>query len=201
MMNLGASHRIIITTSCLSVCLSALSPKFCKQNQLAKPPVGLVQPVCKTKEGRPGNMLPNEGGLFIGSPPHAPGIGDLNLSGVIRIGNGPRKLHHCKSERSDLDLEEGYELQCLEDAESFIRANGHINEGSSAELVAREEVPLGELRAKLHLKVKELTLYLIAQNNKIKRLETEISLLRRQSAVYSRGWSQQTIGWCQSKLL
>lgn len=72
---------------------------------------------------------------------------------------------------SDFVFEKDYNLKSLEEVKSFIDKNGHLPEIPSADDVETNGVKIGEVESKLLMKIEELTLYLIEQNQRIKELE------------------------------
>ncbi|NAY91246.1 hypothetical protein GTQ34_04875 [Muricauda sp. JGD-17] len=73
----------------------------------------------------------------------------------------------------DYVFEPGFDLKDLEEIKEFIKENGHLPNIPSADEIEKEGIDLGTMNAKLLEKIEELTLYLIAQDNKIKQLELE----------------------------
>ena len=74
-------------------------------------------------------------------------------------------------EWADFVFEPDYELMPLEKLESYINFNNHLPSFPSENKVIEEGLNLGEMDAKLLQKIEELTLYLIEQNKRIKKLE------------------------------
>jgi len=79
---------------------------------------------------------------------------------------------------ADYVFEEDYELRKLEDVAAYIAENKHLPDVPSAEEVVENGFDLGSMDATLLQKIEELTLYMIEANEKIKSLETELSLLK-----------------------
>jgi hypothetical protein len=63
-------------------------------------------------------------------------------------------------------------LPTLNEVENHIKEKGHLKDIPSAKEVAENGIYLGEMDSKLLQKIEELTLYTIAQEKKIKELET-----------------------------
>jgi hypothetical protein len=61
----------------------------------------------------------------------------------------------------------------IEDLNSYIRKNKHLPEIPTQEDVNNDGIDLGEMNAKLLLKVEELTLYIIELNKRITELEEQ----------------------------
>ncbi len=74
---------------------------------------------------------------------------------------------------SDFVFEKEYNLPTLEEVESHIAEKGHLENIPSAIEVEKNGIFLGEMNAKLLQKIEELTLYTIAQEKKIKALESQ----------------------------
>jgi hypothetical protein len=72
-----------------------------------------------------------------------------------------------------------YELASLGEVERFARANRHLPGMPTAEEVAATGVSLGEMQAKLLLKVEELTLHLIEQQKTIAALQARLEAVER----------------------
>jgi hypothetical protein len=73
---------------------------------------------------------------------------------------------------SDFVFADDYKLRPLTEVESFIKANKHLPDVPSAQaLVDEGGVDVQQMLAKQMQKIEELTLYIIAQDKKIKALE------------------------------
>lgn len=79
---------------------------------------------------------------------------------------------------ADFVFEKNYKLRPLTEVESFINQNGHLPEVPSTQEVQANGMNLAENDAKLLQKIEELTLYMIAQDKKIKLLEKRIVKLK-----------------------
>lgn len=75
---------------------------------------------------------------------------------------------------SDFVFESDYELATLEEVNSFIQKNGYLKDIPNAAEVEKNGVLIGEMNAKLLQKIEELTLYIIDQNEKIKKQQLEM---------------------------
>ncbi len=102
---------------------------------------------------------------------------------------------HAKEVKVDLTgwpdyvFENDYELLSLQEVEDHIATKGHLPNIPSAVEVEKEGIQLGEMNAKLLQKIEELTLYMIAQNKKIEKLQQEVEDLRKgkkESGAWSR---------------
>lgn len=75
---------------------------------------------------------------------------------------------------ADFVFDKNYKLRPLSEVENFINQNGHLPEVPSTQEVQTNGMNLAENDAKLLQKIEELTLYMIAQDKKIKNLEKRI---------------------------
>ncbi len=130
----------------------------------------------------------NAGNVGIGTSD--PGTWKLAVNGNIRA-----KEIKVETGWSDFVFEENYTLPTLEEVEQHIQEKGHLKDIPSAKEVAQNGIFLGEMDAKLLQKIEELTLYIIAQDKQIKKLNEENArvkvledklnkLLNRQQAKY-----------------
>ncbi|QLE02017.1 hypothetical protein HX109_10795 [Galbibacter sp. BG1] len=72
---------------------------------------------------------------------------------------------------ADFVFEEKYQIPSLETVENFIKANKHLPEIASAEVMKENGLNIGEFQIQLLQKIEELTLYAIEQEKKIKKYE------------------------------
>lgn len=72
---------------------------------------------------------------------------------------------------ADYVFKEDYDLQPLEEVETFINTNGHLPNMPTAETIENEGLNLGEMDAKLLEKIEELTLYIIELKKEINALK------------------------------
>jgi hypothetical protein len=79
---------------------------------------------------------------------------------------------------SDYVFAPGHRLAPLTEVEASIKADGHLPGIPSQREVAANGVSVGDMQAKLLQKVEELTLYVIAQEKRIRGLEDENRQLR-----------------------
>ncbi len=79
---------------------------------------------------------------------------------------------------SDFVFEKNYTLPTLTEVENHIKVNGHLKGIPSAEQVKENGFFLGEMDAKLLQKIEELTLYTIAQEKEIEKIEKENQSLK-----------------------
>lgn len=78
----------------------------------------------------------------------------------------------------DYVFEEDYQLQSLEEIESYVKANKHLPDVPSASEMEAEGIKVGEMNMILLRKVEELTLHLIKQNQLIIHQQSEIDELK-----------------------
>ena len=74
----------------------------------------------------------------------------------------------------DFVFHQDYQLKPLHEVEQFVRTNKHLPGIPSAAQVEEKGLSMGEMQNKLLLKIEELTLYIIAQDKKIKTLEDKL---------------------------
>lgn len=72
---------------------------------------------------------------------------------------------------ADFVFDENYKVKNLNDVEKFIKENKHLPEIPSAEEMNENGLSLSEMNIKLLQKIEELTLYIIDQEKRIKKLE------------------------------
>ena len=92
---------------------------------------------------------------------------------------------HAEEVRVDLNVpgpdyvfEEDYDLPTLEKVQDYIRENKHLLEVPSAQEMETNGIDLGVMNMLLLKKVEELTLHLIEQDNRVKKLEFENQKIR-----------------------
>ncbi|WP_189629027.1 hypothetical protein [Roseivirga thermotolerans] len=79
-----------------------------------------------------------------------------------------------------------YELKPLKEVEQFIQQNRHLPEVPSAKEVEANGLDLGDMEATLLKKIEELTLYVIDQNKRLEKLETENKELKEEIKLIKR---------------
>ena len=94
----------------------------------------------------------------------------LDVNGIIRA----REVLVNINTGADFVFEEDYALRSLDEVYSFIRTNKHLPEIPSAAEMVNNGLDMGEFQIKLLQKVEELTLYIIAQDKRIKELEKSV---------------------------
>ena len=80
---------------------------------------------------------------------------------------------------ADFVFDKNYKLRPLSEVESYIKTNQHLPEIPSTAEVRKDGIDLAQTQALLLQKVEELTLYVIEQDKKIKKLESKVHSLRR----------------------
>jgi hypothetical protein len=95
---------------------------------------------------------------------------DLQVNGKIKINN------NWSIETPDYVFAKDYKLRDLGEVDKYIEKNKHLPEVPSAEEMKKSGVDLAQMNMTLLKKVEELTLYVIAQNKKIKEVEAKTNL-------------------------
>ena len=72
---------------------------------------------------------------------------------------------------ADFVFDDDYDLMPLEEVDAYIEKNGHLPEIPDEKNVSKNGVAVGEIQSRLLQKIEELTLHLIEQNKRIKKLE------------------------------
>jgi hypothetical protein len=75
---------------------------------------------------------------------------------------------------------EDYNLMPLNEVAQYIKENSHLPEIPSAKEVEENGIELGEMQRKLIMKIEELTLYILQQNEKMLELQKQIDELKKQ---------------------
>ena len=71
-----------------------------------------------------------------------------------------------------------YKLQTLAEVEAFIKANSHLPNIPNAASIETNGQDVGDLQLKLLEKIEELTLYIIDQEKRMKKMEDELKKLK-----------------------
>jgi hypothetical protein len=110
------------------------------------------------------------------------GIGTINPDAKLAV----KGTVHAQEVKIDLAVpapdyvfEKDYHLMSLEDTKAYIEANKHLPEVPSAKEMEKNGVQLGEMNMLLLKKVEELTLNLIAINERLKQIENENRELKK----------------------
>ncbi|MBK9542163.1 MAG: hypothetical protein IPO49_07540 [Bacteroidetes bacterium] len=113
--------------------------------------------------------LPTTGNVGIGTSQIPSGY-KLAVNGKIICEEVKVKLH---TAWPDFVFKPEYKLMPLHELKQFINQNMHLPEIPSASEVEQSGNSLGEMQTKLLQKIEELTLYLVQQNDKIEKLQSE----------------------------
>lgn len=81
----------------------------------------------------------------------------------------------------DYVFEPDYNLPSLSEIETYVKENKHLPEIPSAKDIARDGLDLGEMNLLLLKKVEELTLHLIEKEKRIRRIETELTEIKKRN--------------------
>jgi hypothetical protein len=115
-----------------------------------------------------------EGGTMIGNGAFIKNDGNTALQGKLEA----RELKITNSPTADFVFETNYNLPKLEEVEKHIKEKKHLPEIASAKEMEKQGVNVGEFQIKLLQKIEELTLYIIEQDKKNKKLELELEELK-----------------------
>jgi len=100
-------------------------------------------------------------------------------NGDLRIKNAYAEMIEVKPNAwSDHVFYPDYELRSLSELEQYIKQHNHLPEIPSAKEVQENGIDLGEMQSKLLLKIEELTLYILQQNEKMLDLQNQIDELK-----------------------
>ncbi len=113
------------------------------------------------------------------------GIGTTNPAYTLEV-NGTVKASVLKSTAhtwSDFVFEDGYELISLEKVQKHIKEFGHLPGIPSEKEVTAKGIDLAQMDAKLLQKIEELTLYTIAQEEKLEHQNFKIEKLEKENAA------------------
>jgi len=111
------------------------------------------------------------GNIGIGVPD--PGAYKLAVNGTIRANEVI-----VETGWADYVFDKKFRLKPLQEVERFIKANKHLPDIPSASEIQKNGAKLAELTTKMMQKIEELTLYSIAQEKKLEKLEAELAQLK-----------------------
>lgn len=121
-------------------------------------------------------VLFDDGTVGIGVPDKSNATAKLTVNGnilakevMVRIDAG---------EGADFVFDDNYELPRLNEIEDYVKEHNHLPDIPSANEMQKKGIELGDMQIALLQKIEELTLYIIEQNNKIEKLESEVDKLR-----------------------
>lgn len=132
---------------------------------------------------------PNGGQVAIGSR-SAPSGYMLAVSGNIIA----EKVKVSLRPWPDYVFAPGYKLLSLKEVEAFIKKNNHLPDIPSAKEVEKNGLDLGDNQAALLKKIEELTLYLINQNKRIEKIESDNEQLKQENADFKAKLKQLEAG-------
>ncbi len=112
-------------------------------------------------------IIKSNGNVGIGTS--NPGNAKLAVKGTIRA----IELKIRANGWADFVFDEDYQLKPLVELEKYIKENHHLPDIPSADKVEKEGLSVGEMNKRLLQKVEELTLYIIEQEKRIKKLEQQ----------------------------
>lgn len=84
-----------------------------------------------------------------------------------------------KEDFPDYVFESDYSLMALDELEKYITKNKHLPNIPSAKEVKKEGLSVGKMQVKQMEKIEELTLYIIAINKKVEKIEAENDVLKQ----------------------
>jgi hypothetical protein len=109
------------------------------------------------------------------------GIGSFNPDARLAV-NGTIHSTEVKVDLNvpgpDYVFEPNYDLKSLSEIETYIKENKHLPEVPSAKEMEKNGLLVGEMNMLLLKKVEELTLHLIEQQSKMKKMQEEIDSLK-----------------------
>ncbi|HYF70714.1 MAG TPA: hypothetical protein VD884_21415 [Ohtaekwangia sp.] len=111
------------------------------------------------------------GGVTIGTPMAANGY-KLSVDGKMIVEGATVAL---KSRWPDYVFEKNYNLMPLTELKKFVKEKRHLPEVPSSTEIRKTGIDTGEMSTLLIKKTEELTLYFIALDERLKKLETERS--------------------------
>ncbi len=142
---------------------------------------------------RTGTTLPKHGMVFFINDDNNDGKSSIRFmdqnrvimgiynNAAVRI-NGKlftKEMHVKTNVWSDFVFDDNYNLITIEDLAKYINKNKHLPDVPTEKEVKEKGINVAEMNAVLLQKVEELTLYLIEQDNKIKKMEKEIEELKK----------------------
>lgn len=104
------------------------------------------------------------------------GINTEKLTDALTVKGNVRAVSYITDVNAGADFvfEEDYDLPDLESVEEFINTNKHLPDIPAEKEMISEGLNMSEFQIKLLQKIEELTLYVIAQDKKIKKLEAAL---------------------------
>jgi hypothetical protein len=124
------------------------------------------------------SIAPN-GSMGIGTMKTA----DASYKLFVETGIRTRKVVVDQAVWPDYVFKQGYTLPSLSVVAAYIKSHHHLPDMPSADSVARSGINLGDNQAQLLKKIEELTLYIISQDQTLRRQQDEITVLRQQKEL------------------
>ncbi len=113
------------------------------------------------------SILHNSGNVGIG---YENPTAKLDVNGTVRA----KEVKVCLDQGCDFVFEDNYDLMPLNKLNQFIKKNKHLPNIAPAKEMEKDGIDLSKMNAQLLRKVEELTLYIIEQEKRIKKLEEKI---------------------------
>ena len=118
-----------------------------------------------------------KGNVTVGTTAQA---ANLNVNGTLRSKDlFAEKIEVKANAWYDHVFNPEYELLTLPELEQYIKQNNRLPEIPSASEVQENGIDLGDMQAKLLLKIEELTLYILQQNQQLIELQNQINELKK----------------------
>lgn len=114
--------------------------------------------------------------LSIGSMSDIDTVTKLYVGGTILA----RRIKVNEESWPDYVFSKNYKLPSLQQVKAFIKDNNHLPGIPSAEEIQKTGLDIGKIQTALMKKIEELTLYIIRQNEKIEKLNSELKRQREQ---------------------
>ena len=127
-----------------------------------------------------------QGPYFTVTPNGSVGIGtvktgDAGYKLFVETGIRTRKVVVDQATWPDYVFHPGYSLPSLPSLAAYIQLHHHLPDMPSADSVAKAGINLGDNQAQLLKKIEELTLYVINQDEVIRKQQDEIAVLKQQN--------------------
>jgi hypothetical protein len=116
------------------------------------------------------------GNVGIGVPPSA--TSKLAVNGTVSAS----ELIVTSSPGADYVFDSGYQLKPLDEVAAYISANHHLPDVPSADEMKQNGIGVAEMQMKLLAKIEELTLHMIAADERVRELEKQNRELREKNS-------------------
>ncbi len=113
------------------------------------------------------SFINNDGNLGIG---YENPTAKLDVNGTVRA----KEVKVCLDQGCDFVFEDNYDLMPINKLNKFIKKNKHLPNIAPAKEMEKNGIDLSKMNAQLLRKVEELTLYIIEQERRIKKLEEKV---------------------------